>query len=341
MTAFRVPGRVNLIGGHVDFHEGLVACAAVDLWVSADVVERGDGMVIVRSGSYPGEVRVPAAGGIGKGVPEWGRLVVAVLDELAARGRPPTGFDADITSTLPIGGGLSSSAAFGVLVARIAASAADWDIDPTELALAVRDAEERATGVSCGVQDQLAVVLGGVRLLDCRDLTHESLSLPAGTSLVVVDSGVSRVLEGSPWSARRSASFAAAEALGYRVLRDVFVADIDDATDPLVRHVVGEIGRVRRFADALHEADPVAAGVLMVESHESSRVLWRSSTPELDALVDAAVGAGAYGARLTGGGFGGCIVALVPTDAVDRVGDATREMVPASTMIPVEVVTNP
>ena len=341
MTTFRVPGRVNLIGGHVDFHEGLVACAAVDLWVSADAAARPDGEVVLRSASYPGEVRLPPAGGGADGVPKWGRLVVAVLDELAARGRPPVGFEAEITSTLPIGGGLSSSAAFGVLVARVAAWAADWELDPTELALAVRDAEQEATGVACGVQDQLAVVLGGVRLLDCRDLTHEPLGLPAGTSLVVIDSGVSRVLEGSPWSQRRAASFAAAEALGQRVLRDVDLASIGTRSDPLARHVVEEIERVRHFATALREGDARAAGDLMVASHRSSRDLWRSSIPELDAIVEAAVAAGAYGARLTGGGFGGCVVVLAPVEAVDRIGDATLAAVPTSTMIPVEVVTNP
>ena len=342
MTAFGVPGRVNLIGAHVDFHEGLVACAAVDMWVSADAVERDDGAVVLRSSAYPGEVRIILGGEVTSAeVPRWGRLAAAVLGALAERGRPPVGFEAEITSTLPIGGGLSSSAAFGVLVAKLAAWAARWEIDPTELALAVRSAEERATGVACGVQDQLAVVLGGVRLLDCRDLSNDELRIPVGTAMLVVDSGVSRVLEGSPWSERRAASFAASEALGHRVLRDVLPSEVTADANPLVRHVVGEIDRVRRFAAALHTGDPEEAGRLMIDSHRSSRDLWRSSTPELDALVDAATGAGAYGARLTGGGFGGCIVALVPDDAVARVGEASFGEVPGSTMIPVRVVTTP
>jgi galactokinase len=316
----RAPGRVNLIGGHVDFHDGPVVTAAIDREVLVDIGSVGSDVVELTSDHFPGVVSVHADGSEAPADvrPRWGRLAAAVLAELAALGRPPTGFGGRVSSTLPIGGGLSSSAAFEVAIATAASAAAGWSTAPLDLAQACRRAELAATGVPCGLQDPAASVLGGVVRLDCRDLSVEPLSLPDGTGVLVVDSGVSRTLEGSPWTERRTASFAAAERLGVGVLRDVPPGTPLD--DPHARHVVGEIERVWRFADALRASDASAAGRLMVESHASSRDLWRSSTAELDWLVEHLVAAGAHGARLTGGGFGGCVVALVPADRSPTIG---------------------
>ena len=320
--AFEVgaPGRVNVIGGHVDFHEGIVVCAAIDRRVRANGTVRSDGRVIVASDQFEGTVDVAADGGSDPSSvePSWGRLVAAVLAELAERGRPPVGFGATVSSDLTIGGGLSSSAAFEVMIGRAAMAAADWAIDDLELARAAQAAEHRATGVPCGIQDQVASVLGGMFALDCRDLAIAPVSMPEECALLVIDSGVARTLEGSPWAARRSDSFAAARACGLDVLRDATAAQVAD--HPQGRHVVGEIDRVRRFVVAMGEGDVDAAGLLMVESHRSSAASYGSSTRELDVLVDELMRAGAYGARLTGGGFGGCVVALVPTHERTRIG---------------------
>ncbi len=309
----KCPGRVNLIGGHVDFHEGPVVCAAINRFITADVTRRTDGRVQMISNDLDGVVELSADGtdAIGE-LPTWGRLAAAMLAELADRGRPPIGFEAIISSDLAIGGGLSSSAAFEVLVGRVAGNVAGWPLPPRELALAAQAAEHRGTGVRCGVQDQMAIALGGLIHLDCRTLEARSLRLPTGTALLIADSGVPRSLVGSPWSARRADSFAAAERAGVRVLRDATEAQV--AAHPQGRHVVSEIARVSAFADALDQDDAVAAGRLMVQSHGSSRDDYGSSIPELDRIVVAACEAGAHGARLTGGGFGGWVVALVPTD---------------------------
>lgn len=326
-----VPGRVNLIGGHIDFHEGPVVCAAVDRHVIGRITRTGGDTVSVRSAAYEGTVVVSADGGPDPSAvqPKWGRLVAGVLGELAGMGRPAVGFELEIESTLPIGGGLSSSAAFEVMIGRSAASAADWAVAPLELAAAAQAAELAATGVPCGIGDQVAVALGGLMLLDCRDLEVRPLLLPPESALVVFDSGLARTLDSSPWAARRAESFDAARALGVRVLRDVAPGTVVD--DPRARHVIDEIGRVLEFEEALRRGDPVVAGALMYESHASSRDLWKSSTPELDHLVEAARTAGAYGARLTGGGFGGCVVALVATGRVDEVAAAVERSYAAAT----------
>jgi galactokinase len=309
------PGRVNLIGGHVDYHEGPVVATAMDLGVACTFRATTAARVEVRSDDFDGAVSVAADGSDEPaGVePRWGRLVAAVVAELAALGRPTVAIEATVAADLPAGCGLSSSAAFEVAIALALADAAEWSIAPLDLARACQTAELRATGVPCGIQDQVASIAGArgcAVLLDCRDLALTMLPIPPGTAVVVVDSGVARTLEGSPWAARRAESFADAASIGVRVLRDATRAQVADR--PRARHVVDEIARVAQFADALRRGDVQAAGALMVASHESSRDLYESSVPELDRLVALLVGAGAYGARLTGGGFGGCVVALAP-----------------------------
>ncbi len=324
----RAPGRVNLIGGHVDYHEGPIVATAMELGVECAFASRDDGRVVVRSDSFGGAADIAASGADDpSGVqPRWGRLVAAVTTELARLGRPAVGIDAHVTSNLPAGCGLSSSAAFEVALALALATAARFEVKPLTLARACQAAELAATGVPCGIQDQVASIAGAhghAVLLDCRDLSITSLPIPDGIGVVVVDSGVARTLEGSPWAARRAESFADAERAGVRVLRDATVAQV--AGRPRARHVVEEIDRVWRFAAALDAGDVESAGALMVASHESSRDLFESSLPELDRLVELLVGAGAFGARLTGGGFGGCVVALAPASRAAPIAAAVVE----------------
>jgi galactokinase len=325
---FRAPGRVNLIGGQVDYHEGWVVSMAIDRDVSVSVRPRSDERVIARSDDVDGVVDLAAdATDDPRAVqPAWGRAVGGVLRVLADLGRPAVGADLEISSTVPIGGGLSSSAAFEVAVALGLNEVAGFSLPSRELALAAQRAEHVATGVPCGTQDQLASVFGRAGhalLIDCRTFAIEPLPLPDAIKVLVVHSGVPRTLEGSPYAERRADSEAVATRLGLRVLRDATLDQVRD--EPRGRHAVSEMIRVRAFADALRSRDLEALGPLMVASHESSRDDMEVSTPELDTLVDCVMASGAIGARLTGAGFGGCVVALVPSERADAIAaDSTR-----------------
>jgi galactokinase len=319
---FRAPGRVNLIGGQVDYHEGWVASMAIDRDVTVTARPRADGRVVARSDDIEGTVALAAdATDDPRTVtPAWGRAVAGVLRVLADLGRPPVGADLEITSTVPIGGGLSSSAAFEVAVALALGDVAKFSLPPSDLALAAQRAEHAATGVPCGNQDQLASVFGRAGhalLIDCRTLEIERLPLPETIRVLVVHSGVARTLEGSPYAQRRADSKAVAQRLGVRVLRDATLDQVRN--EPRGRHAVTEMIRVRAFGDSLRAGDVAALGPLMLASHESSRNDMEVSTPELDALVECLMDAGAIGARLTGAGFGGCIVALVPSEHADAI----------------------
>jgi galactokinase len=319
---FRAPGRVNLLGGQVDYHEGWVATMAIDRDVTVEVMPRSDGRLIARSRELDGIVDVAAdASDEPRAVqPSWGRAVAGVARVLANLGRPPVGADLTIASTVPVGGGLSSSAAFEVAVALALADVADFALAPLDLALAAQRSEHIATGVPCGTQDQLSSVFGRAGhalLIDCRTLEIELLPLPESVRVLVVHSGVARTLEGSPYAQRRAESIAVGERLGLAALRDATFEQVRD--QPRGRHAVTEMARVRAFGDALRAGDLDALGPLMLASHASSRDDMEVSTPELDALVDCLVAAGAFGARLTGAGFGGCVVALVPAAGADDI----------------------
>jgi galactokinase len=252
--------------------------------------------------------------------PAWGRLVAAMCRTLADAGRPAVGADIAVATSLTIGGGLSSSAAFEVVIGLALSDVAAFTLPPRELALAGQRAEHLATGVPCGVQDQMASLYGvddHALFLDCRTFELEALPLPAGVRVLVVHSGVPRTLEGSPYAQRRADGEAVAAKLGLRVLRDASPEQVRDL--PRGRHVVSEMMRVRAFADALRGGDIDALGPLMLEGHASLRDDMEVSTPDLDTLVTCLVDAGALGARLTGGGFGGCVVALVPADGADEI----------------------
>jgi galactokinase len=316
---------VNLIGDHTDYQDGLCVPMAIDREVRVEFAPRDDGRVVVRSSAVDGVVDVAADGSDDpRSVePAWARLVAGVVHVLARRDRPPVGIDARVESTIPVGSGLSSSAAFAVALSLACARVADLDLHGRALAFAAQEAEHEATGVPCGVMDQIASASGKADhalLLDCRDLTVEPIPIPREAAIVVAHSGVARRLEESAYAARRAACEAAAERIGVPTLRDATFAQVAD--DPVARHVVSENARVGAFAEALRVGDLREAGALMLESHASLRDDFRVSTPELERLVDLAIASGAYGARLTGAGFGGCVVALVPADERDAVAAA-------------------
>ena len=307
LTAF-APGRVNLIGDHTDYSGGWVLPMAIQFGTTVRI-ERGGDRVLLRSTDEPDPVEVSIATTDPASVtPEWGRYVASVVAEL----RPPTGGSGHVSTTLPIGAGLSSSAALEVAVAL----ALGFEGDAVSLALTCQRAEQRASGVPCGVMDQLASAAGTVDhalLIDCEKIAVTPVPVPGDWEIVVVHSGQPRALAGSEYAARRAACEAAAGFIG--PLRDASLDQLDALADARLRrrarHVITENARVLEFAQALATADRRTAGRLMTESHASLRDDFEVSTAELDTLVEALLATpGVHGARLTGAGFGGCVVAL-------------------------------
>jgi galactokinase len=328
--AFWAPGRVNLIGEYTDLAGGLVLPAALDLGVRVDAV-RADSITL-GSHELEGTARLAADGTpLGEPPRGWARYVAAVAAELAALGRPPVGLEGEIRSTLPIGTGLSSSAALEVAVAIALCAVAEFAPEPMELALAAQRAEYRAVGVPCGIMDQAASVLGRaghLLLLDTGSLEHEHVPFPPGLALVILDSGVPRQLEHSGYSERRRELLEGLDALGDRKVGDVTVADVDElrlapATAGRLRHVVSENARVLDVVRLLRgPADLERLGELFREAHESLRRDLEVTTPELDLLVELAYANGAVAARMTGGGFGGSVVALADAAEADALASA-------------------
>jgi galactokinase len=314
----RAPGRVNLIGDHTDHTGGFVLPLAIDLGTVVRGAAVGSPELRMRSDQEddPLSASLPI-GAPGEVRPTWGRYPAAVA---AALGRTD-GFDGDVSSTLPVGAGLSSSA--GLLVATALALGADPD-DPLAVARLCQQAEHAASGVPCGIMDPLVVVAGHeghALLIDTTSLAIAPVPVPDDVEVVVVHSGEPRVLTGSPYAERARRCATAADLLG--PLRDVPQAAIDDVADPEVRaaarHVVGENRRVLEAAEALATGALDDVGRLMVESHRSLRDELDVSTPTLDALVERLVAtSGVLGARLTGAGFGGCVVALARPGALSE-----------------------
>lgn len=322
------PGRVNLIGDHTDYTGGLVMPMAIDRWTSIAVETRDCADVELTSDHDPDPLVLSLPIDDPSSVsPAWGRYVAGVAAEMGDAAVP---FAGHVSTDIPIGAGLSSSAALEVA----AALALGWRGDQLALAQLCRRAEQRASGVPCGIMDQLCVVAGvagHALLIDCHALSVEPVRLP-DDAVIVVRFVAHRTLVGSAY-ADRVAQCSAAEAI-IGPLRLAALSQVDRIDDPVVRgrarHVITENARVRSFADALRRGDLVLAGRLMAESHASLRDDFATSTLEIDDVVAGLLATpGVYGARMTGGGFGGCVVALATREAhlegwrVQAVGGAT------------------
>ena len=310
------PGRVNLIGDHTDTTGGVVLPMAIHLGTTVDV-ERGGDEVRLRSDAEAEEAAVALdVADPAQVVPAWARYVAGVVAEV----RPAAGAVGTVTTTLPVGAGLSSSAALEVAVAL----ALGFTGSPVALASACQRAEHAASGVPSGIMDQLASaagVAGAALLIDCTTLERTPVPLPSGVEVVVVHSGEARTLAGSAYAERRRQCEVAEARVG--PLRDATLDAVASIADPVVRrrarHVVTENARVREAAAALAAGDVVAAGRAMAASHASLRDDFEVSTAALDRLVaELAATPGVHGARLTGAGFGGCAVALARPGALDR-----------------------
>src|SRR5262245_5553937 len=320
----RVPGRVNLMGDHTDYNRGLALPMAIDRWCEITATPGGHHTVRARSAQFDGTVDVRLDVDVDPLAvePAWGRFVagaVAACRAAAAdRDAGLAGTDLAITSSVPPGAGLSSSSALAVaLVLALQPAVERSTVEWAELAL---DAEVRATGVPGGLMDQLTALEGHkdhALLIDFDTLAVEPVALPSEIAVVVAHCGITRSLAGSEYASRRAECESVAARLGLASLRATTLEQVADS--PRARHVVNENARVHATARALRSCDIDEVGRLMLESHASLRDDYEVSTAELDALVDAFVAVGAAGARLTGAGFGGCVVAVCAASRAEQV----------------------
>jgi galactokinase len=338
---WRAPGRVNLIGEHTDYNDGFVLPVAIDRSIVVAAGRRDDGLL--RSWSV-GDRNAPASrplAELGPGVSSgWSAYVEGVAWVLLQEGLAVPGADLVVHADLPAGAGLSSSAALESAAGLALTELAGGSVDRVALALAGQRAETEVVGMPCGLMDQMVVLsgrAGHALFFDTRTLETEQIPFDpgaAGLALLVIDTRVKHTLAGSPYGERRAACERAAAALGVAALRDAAPADVekaaadgrlDDVTFRRARHVVTENARVLEVADLLRSGDVGAIGPALAGSHRSLRDDYEVSCPELDLAVDTAVAAGAVAARMTGAGFGGSALALVPAESAEAVGLAIAE----------------
>jgi galactokinase len=343
---YRAPGRVNLIGEHTDYNDGFVMPVAIDRATTATMTPRTDRRIVARSGRRPPltidmEDAAPRRGG------SWIEYIRGVVAVLERRGHRLGGADVEIASDVPTGAGLSSSAALEVAAGFGLLDLAGAAIDLTELALACQQAEHEFVGTRCGLMDQFIACrgrAGHALMLDTRTLEAEWLPIPEGIRVLVCNSMTKHAHASSGYNERRADCEAGVRALAaklpdVRALRDIALTDLEshraELTDRVYRrcrHVITENARVLQAADALGNGDLDVFGTLMVDSHESLREDFEVTTVEIDALVDAALACdGVYGARMTGGGFGGCTIALVDQEHAAAVAAEVIERYRAAT----------
>lgn len=331
------PGRVNIIGEHTDYNDGFVFPMAIERYtvIAADYPV-GDPNQIQFHSTFCNK---PATLDLTKPVKpfpkgDWANYPVGVIAGFLALGLNPGGFDALIHSTVPLGSGLSSSAALEVATATLLEIITGKNLNPVEKALLCQKAEHDYAGMPCGIMDQFISVMGRenqVLLLDCRSRKSELVPMtdPA-VAVLIINTNVKHELTGSEYPARRKQCETAAKILGVSFLRDATADSLERAKGKMdkvifhrARHVISEIERTVHAAEGVRASNWPTVGQLMYASHASLRDDYEVSCKELDAVVEIAerigVKGGVFGCRMTGGGFGGCAVALVKTDAVDAI----------------------
>jgi galactokinase len=334
---FQAPGRVNLIGDHTDYNDGFVLPAAIDRQIVVAATPRRDALVNVYALDFDQWDHFDFQTEITRlGENSWGNYIRGMTWSLLREGYKLRGMDAVVAGDIPIGAGLSSSAAIEVAAGYALLQLSGVALDRKYLALAAQRAENDFVGMRCGIMDQYISCLGQrnhAMLIDCRDLGYRAIPLPAGALIVIVDSGVHRGLVDMAYNTRRSECETAASHFGVTALRDVNLKTFENRAHELAptarrraRHVITENDRTVSAAGALEADDLKAVGNLMVASHASLRDDFEVSCPELDLLVEIALGVGGvYGARLTGAGFGGSMVALVQPQAAADLTEAIAE----------------
>ncbi len=325
------PGRVELLGNHTDYNEGFVLSASIPYGIRATGSLCDDGVIHLSTqmGEWlHAEVTADEVFVRRGELTDYPLGVVAALRE---EGYCLGGFHAEFVSDLPSGAGLSSSAALEVSTVLLLAKLFGFSLSGIEFAKLCRRAENQFVGVQCGILDQVSSLFGKrdqAVFLDCRSTEVTTIAFPHEVCLLLVQSGVPHALVGGEYNERREHCFAAARALGVPFLRDatsamLAAAKLPDLEHRRAAHIIGENERVLQTVKLIAQGDVAGVGRLMSASHESSRVNFENSTPSLDLLVSLAIStSGVYGARLTGGGFGGAIVALVSRDAADVAGES-------------------
>lgn len=326
------PGRVNVIGEHTDYNDGFVFPMAIDRYTVMAAAPGSDKKIQLHStvGGSPASIDLnqplkPAKKGT------WYNYPLGVLAGFQARGITLPGFDALIHSTVPLGGGLSSSAALEVSTATLLETITGQKLDPVEKALLCQKAEHEYAGMPCGIMDQFISVMGKkdhILLLDCRSRKTDLVPMnDPSVELLITNTNVKHELTGGEYAKRRSQCEAAAKILGVASLRDADPEKLEQVRGKMdgvvyrrARHVISEIERTVHAAEGVRASNWPTVGQLMYASHNSLRDDYEVSCPELDAVVDIAqtigLNGGVYGCRMTGGGFGGCTVALVRADKV-------------------------
>lgn len=328
----RAPGRVNLIGEHTDYNDGFVLPCAIDFAARVAVAANSRREVRVYAADYDAHDAFAIDGAIAPAGQQWAQYVRAVVWALGERGfRLPEGVDMAISGNVPQGAGLSSSAALQVGIAKALQTLCAWPLDETELALIAQQAENGFVGCQCGIMDQLASargVAGHALLIDCRSLEATPIPMPAHLAVMIVHSHVKRGLVDSEYNTRRAQCQQAAAHFQAAALRDVDMEQWRRGKDGLdataarrARYIIAENQRTLDAAEALRNGDIATLSRLMAESHQGMKDEFEITHPAVDALV--AIMAEAIGSeggvRMTGGGFGGCVVALLPHEKVDAV----------------------
>jgi galactokinase len=332
-SIYRAPGRVNLIGEHTDYNDGFVLPAAIEFYCWAAAAPRRDGKLVIHSENFNETVEA----GLNSLAPlekkHWANYPLGVGWALRQAGKPLTGANIYIAGEVPLGAGLSSSAAVEVAVAfALLLSESKNGVDRSELAQLCQKAENEFVGARVGIMDQFVSCYGRAShalLLDCRSLEHEFVKLPANVQLVMCNTMVRHELASGEYNARRAECEEGVRILRIvlpeiRALRDVTLSQLEDHRRNLspkvfarCRHVVTENARVKRTVEAFHKGNTAALGPLLQDSHRSLRDDYEVSCRELDLMVEIATAQpGLIGARMTGGGFGGCTVNLVASASV-------------------------
>jgi len=329
------PGRVNVIGEHTDYNDGFVLPMAIERYaIMAADAATAPGKVSIYDTQFKESAAIDVSAPVTKGQPKWSNYIRGVLAGFQNRGQKIPALDVAFMSTVPLGGGLSSSAALEVCTATLIEAATGKKIDPIEKALLAQKAEHDFAGVPCGIMDQFISVMGkenNLLLLDCRTRKTELVPMnDPSVALLIVNTNVKHELGSGEYAKRRAECEAAAKILGVASLRDATADQLERAKGKMsevvyrrARHVIGEIERTVHAAEGIRASNWPGVGNLMYASHASLRDDYEVSCQELDVVVEIAedIGyqGGVYGCRMTGGGFGGCAVALVKADAVDAI----------------------
>ena len=338
-TVVQAPGRVNLIGEHTDYNDGFVLPCAIDYQTVISCHKRSDNLIRVIAVDYNNQQDQFLLESEIEKHPnyQWANYVRGVIKHIIKYTKNISGVDFAISGNVPQGAGLSSSASLEVAIGKMFQVLFDLPLDGKQIALIGQEAENQFVGCNCGIMDQLISSLGQAQhalLIDCRSLEVSPVSIPEDLAVVIINSNIKRGLVDSEYNTRRMQCEAAAKALGIKALRDASLVDllqIQASLDPIVykraHHVITENERTLKAAHALANEDYPLLSKLMAESHNSMRDDFQITVPAIDYLVEIVQGVigNQGGVRMTGGGFGGCVVALVPKDKIGDVKDTVSQ----------------